>query len=96
MKGYELKKHEDYPIISGKETIGKIPARKKLDFEDVRAMTNIDAENDVVKKGEMIRDFILKHVPALKDTGIADMEYIDIFNDYAETQLKENEEKLGE
>jgi len=64
------------------ETTYSIPSLKSLSFEDAKAMTKIDDEEDIVKKGKLIRDFILKYAPGLKDKELCDMEYFEIFNAY--------------
>ena len=92
---FVLKKRKDFifALEDDPETVYTLPALKSFSFEDAKEMARIDDEEDIMKKGEMIRDFILRLVPDLKKQDISDMEYIEIFNAYA---MSEGRENLGE
>lgn len=85
MADFKLKKRVDFTFAleGDEETVYTLPSIQSLSFEAAKAMASIDEEADLVKKGGMIRDFILKSVPALGDKGLGDMEYLEIFNAYA-------------
>lgn len=95
MADFTLKRRKDF-VFSLEDDPGKtytLPALKSLSFEDAQIMTRIDEEKDLVKKGNLIRDFILKYAPDLEDADLGGMEYFEIFNAYG---LNEGKEALGE
>lgn len=59
----------------------EIPALSSLSFEDARILTEADKEQDLVQRGKIIREFILKFAPDLK--SLSDMEFFEIYNAYA-------------
>ena len=95
MADFKLKKRIDFTFaLEGEEeTVYTLPSLKSLSFEAAKEMASIDDEKDLVKKGEMIRDFIQQSVPALAEKDLGDMEYLEIFNAYA---MHEGEGNLGE
>lgn len=95
MADFTLKRRKDF-CFSLEEEPNKVyvlPALKSLSFEDAQAMTKIDEESDIVKKGNLVRDFILKYAPELEDKNLGGMEFFEIFNAYG---LNEGKETLGE
>ena len=95
MADFKLKRRIDFTFaLEGDEgNVYTLPSLKSLSFEAAQAMSRIDDEDDLVKKGGMIRDFILANVPGLADKGLGDMEYLEIFNAYVR---HEGETALGE
>ena len=71
----------------------ELPPLSALSFEEADLMTRLSDEKKITKQGPMVRDFILRHVPALKDLNLGDMVYYDIFNRYG---LSQGKDKLGE
>ena len=90
-----LKKRQDFlfALEDHEDKVYHLPALKSLGFEEAKKLVAIDDEKDLIKKGESIRDFMNGMVPDLKDAGISDMEYLEIFNAYA---MSEGREALGE
>lgn len=82
-----------FALAEEPEKVYTLQSLKKLSFPEAKHMAEIDEETDLLKKGEMIRDFIFERVPELKDKGLSDMEMLEIFNAYA---LHEGTENLGE
>ena len=82
---FVLKKHRDFvfALEEEPEKTYTIPALRSLDFEEIQALTKIDDEKSLTKKGNLIRDFILRHAPELKDKNLAGMQFFDIYNAYA-------------
>ena len=95
MADFTLKKRKAFvfALEDNPEQTYTLPSLKNLSFEDAQTMTKIDEEKNIVKKGNLIRGFILKYAPALADKNISDMEYFEIFNAYG---LNEGREELGE
>lgn len=95
MADFVLKKRKDFvfALEDDPEKLYHLPALRSLSFEDAQAMTKIDDEKSIVKKGNLIRGFILKYAPELADKGISDMEYFEIFNAYG---LDAGRSELGE
>lgn len=93
---YTLKKKTKFYFALEEDTDETyfLPSYGELSFEDASTMTKIDEEKNVVKRGEKIRDFILKYNPGLKDKDIGDMEYFEIFNAYGAQQGEA--QQLGE
>ena len=95
MADFTLKKRKAFvfALEDDPEVSYTLPALKSLSFEDAQTMTKIDEEKNIVKKGNLIRGFILKYAPELSSTGLGDMEYFEIFNAYG---LNEGKGDLGE
>jgi len=95
MADFTLKKRKDFTFAleDNPEETYTLPALKSLSFEDAQTMTKIDDEKNIVKKGNLIRGFILKYAPELADKGISDMEFFEIFNAYG---LAAGRSELGE
>jgi len=94
MADFVLKKHKDFVFALEEEPdkLYTIPALRSLDLEEIQALTKIDDEKNLVKKGNLLRDFILRHAPDLKDKNLAGMQFFDIYNAYALSNGKD----LGE
>lgn len=60
-----------------------IPALSNLSFADVALLSKADKETDIVKRGKIVREFILTFAPDLE--GLSDMEFFEIYNAYAQT-----------
>lgn len=95
MADFTLKRHKDFifALEDNPEKTYTLPALRSLSFEDAQAMTKIDEEDDIVKKGNLIRNFILKHAPELEDMNLGGMEFFEIFNAYG---LSAGKDSLGE
>jgi hypothetical protein len=95
MADFTLKRRKDFyfSLEDDPDKVYVLPALKSLSFEDAQAMTKIDDEQDLVKKGNLVRDFILKYAPELEDKDLGGMEYFEIFNAYG---LNEGKEAMGE
>ena len=95
MADFVLKKRKDFTFAleDTPEKTFTIPALKSLSLEDAELMTKIDDEKKVTKKGTMIREFICRFAPELKEMNIGGMEWFEIFNAYA---LSQGGQDLGE
>lgn len=95
MADFVLKKQKDFTFAleENPETAYTIPALRSLSLEDAELMTKINDEKSVAKKGKMIREFICRYAPELKDMDVGGMGWFDIFNAYA---LSQGERELGE
>lgn len=82
-----------FALEGSTDTVYTLPALSQLSFEEAATMRKIDKAEDLEERGKLVKDFILKHAPGLKDADIGDMEYFAIFNSYA---LSEGKAKLGE
>ena len=82
-----------FALAEEPEKVYELKSLKTLSFQEAKHMADIDEENDLMKKGEMIRDFILERVPELKSKDLSDMEMLEIFNAYA---MHEGTQSLGE
>lgn len=92
---FTLKKREDFTFALENEpdVIYTLPALKGFSFEEAQEMSKIDDEENLVKKGAMIRAFILRYAPQLEEKDLSDMEYLEIFNAFA---MSEGRKELGE
>ena len=92
---FTLKKRKDwsFALEDDPEKTYTLPALKSLSFEDAQLMTKIDDEKSIVKKGNLIKEFILKYAPELKGKTLGDMEFFEIFIAYG---LNEGKAELGE
>lgn len=70
-----------------------LPSVSSLGFEDAQLLVKIDETKDIVKRGNMIRDFILKYVPELKEKNLGGMEYFELYSAYG---MNEGKAKMGE
>jgi hypothetical protein len=95
MADFVLKKRRTFvfALEDDPEKTYTLPALKSLSFEDAQLMTKIDDEKSIVKKGNLIKEFILKYAPELKGKTLGDMEFFEIFNAYG---LNEGKAELGE
>lgn len=95
MADFIVRKRRDFVfgIEAAPDQTFTLPALSGLGFEDAKQLTQINEEKDIVKKGRLVEDFLLKHVPALKDMGLSGMEYFEIYNAYG---LAMGRNKLGE
>ena len=95
MADFTLKRRKDFQFSLEDEPdkIYTLPALKSLSFEDAQAMAKIDDEEDLVKKGNLVRAFILKYAPELEEKNLGGMEFFEILNAYG---LNEGRENLGE
>lgn len=94
MANYIIRKRTDFTFaLDGADTVYTLPALSRLSFAEAELMQKINQAEDLEKRGKLVKDFILKHAPELKDADIGDMEYFSIFNEYA---LSEGRAKLGE
>ena len=95
MADFVLTKRRDFvfALEDSPEKTYTIPAVSRLSFEDAQTLVKIDEQKDIVKRGNMIRDFILKHIPELADKGLSGMEYFELYRAYG---LNEDRDKVGE
>lgn len=95
MADYILEKRKafEFALEDAPEKTYSIPALKSLSFEDAQHLTKIDDEKNIVKRGRMIRDFILKFAPDLETMDLGDMEYFGIYNAYGASF---NKTEMGE
>ena len=70
-----------------------LPALSRLGFDDAKLISQINDEDDIVKRGKLIQDFVLKYAPGLKSVDVSGMEFFEIFNAYS---LAMGRNKLGE
>lgn len=85
MADFVLKKHKEFvfALEEDPEVTYFIPALRSLDLEEIQTLSKIDDEKNLTKKGNLVKEFILRHAPDLKDKGLAGMQYFDIYNAYA-------------
>ena len=75
------------------DVVYTLPALRSFSFDEAQEMKKIDDERNIVKKGGMIRAFVLRYAPELEKKKISDMEYLEIFNAFA---MSEGRNELGE
>lgn len=94
MADFVLKKRRyfEFALEEDTEKIYRIPVLKSLELEEIQNLTEIDDEKDLTKKGNLIREFVFRYAPELKEKNLAGMQFFDIFNAYATNNGKE----LGE
>lgn len=95
MADFIVRKRRDFvfAVEAAPEQTFTLPALSSLGFEEAKLLTQINEETDIVKKGGLVKEFLLKHAPALKDMGLSGMEYFEIYNAYG---LAMGRNKLGE
>lgn len=95
MADFIIRKRRDFvfALEDAQEQTFTLPALSSLGFEEAKLLTQINEEKDIVKKGGLIEEFLLKQAPALKDMGLSGMEYFEIYNAYG---LAMGRNKLGE
>ena len=81
----------EFALESEPEKVYTLPPMDRLSFEEAKLMKKIGEESDIVKQGNLIKGFILAHVPELK--GLSDMQFYAIFNAYG---LSEGKNDMGE
>ena len=95
MADFIVRKRRDFvfAVEDAPDQTFTLPAISSLGFEDVKLVTKANEEEDIVKRGELIQEFILKYAPGLEDLGLGGMEYFEIYNAYG---LAMGRNKLGE
>lgn len=95
MADFIMRKRRDFvfALEDAPEQTFTLPAMTSLGFEEAKLLTQIGEEKDIVRKGGLVKEFLLKHAPTLKDMGLSDMEYFEIYNAYG---LAMGRNKLGE
>lgn len=95
MADFIVKKRRDFvfAVETAPDQTFTLPASSALEFEDAKLMAAAAAEDDIVKRGEIIKAFVLKYAPGLKQIGLSGMEYFEIYNAYA---LAMGRDRLGE
>ena len=95
MADFIVRKRRDFvfALEDAQEQTFTLPALSSLGFEEAKLLTQINEETDIVKRGELIQEFILKYAPGLADLGLGGMEYFEIYNAYG---LAMGRDKLGE
>ena len=81
-----------FAIEDAPEQTFTLPALSRLDFEDAKTIAQINDESDIVKRGKLVENFVLKHAPGLKGL-VTGMEFFEIFNAYS---LAMGRKQLGE
>lgn len=91
MANFILRKREDFTFAleDAPDVIYTLPAASNLGFEEAQLMANFGDESTIVKQGEMVKTFILKHAPELEKKNLGDMEYYAILNAYIEHNQKQ-------
>lgn len=87
-------KIEGYPE-EGAEKVFTIPAPSQLSFEDVEKIRKLAETEDVRKHGAAMKSFLLSHCPELEKAINGEMEYMNIFNAYADA-TKNDASESGE
>lgn len=84
MATFTLKKKVDFEFALEEEPkkVYRIPNVSKLSFAEAQLMASFGDQDTIVKQGTMVKDFILKYAPELKDKDLGDMEYYAIFGAY--------------
>lgn len=95
MADFIVRKRRDFvfAVEDAPEKTFTLPAISSLGFEDVKLVTKANEEEDIVKRGKLIQEFILKYAPGLADLGLGGMEYFEIYNAYG---LAMGRKQLGE
>lgn len=95
MADFIVRKRNDFvfAIEDAPEQTFTLPALSRLDFEDAKTLSQINEESDVVKRGKLVQNFVLKFAPGLKDLGVGGLEFFEIFNAYS---LSMGRSQLGE
>lgn len=95
MADFIVRKRRDFvfAVEDAPDQTFTLPAISSLGFEDVKLVTKANEEEDIVKRGELIQEFILKYAPGLEDLGLGGMEYFEIYNAYG---LAMGRNRLGE
>lgn len=84
MADFILSKRSDFvfAIEDAPEQTFTLPALSRIGFEDAALITQINAEDDIVKRGRLIEKFLLQYAPGLKGV-VSGMEFFEIFNAYS-------------
>ena len=92
---FTLKKRQrfQFALEDDPDKVYSLPPLSSLSFEDAQLMSQLGDETTIITQGEKIKNFILSKCPELKNKGLEDMEYYEIFNAYG---LSEGKGKLGE
>lgn len=95
MTDFIVKKRRDFvfALEDAPDKTFTLPALSSLGFDDVALVTQANEEKDIVKRGALIQEFILKYAPGLADLGLGGMEYFEIYNAYG---LAMGKKQLGE
>ena len=95
MADFIVRKRRDFvfAVEDAPDQTFTLPAISSLGFEDVKLVTKANEEEDIVKRGQLIKEFILKYAPGLEDLGLGGMEYFEIYNAYG---LAMGKNQLGE
>lgn len=85
MADFIVRKRNDFvfAIEDAPEQTFTLPALSRLDFEDAKVLAQINDEGDIVKRGRLVENFVLKFAPGLKDLGVSGLEFFEIFNAYS-------------
>ena len=91
---FTLQAHRSFVFnIEGDATEYKIPAFGSLSFDEVSEVAYAQRLTNLKEQGTAAKAFVLRYVPELEGLGLGDVDYLLIFNAYAESQQKA---KLGE
>ena len=92
---FTLKKRRDwcFALEDDPKKVYTLPALSGLSYAEAERMKQIGSMTEITEQGPLIKEFILTYAPDLKDKGLGDMEFYEIFNAYG---LSEGKEKLGE
>ena len=95
MADFIVRKRRDFvfALEDAPEQTFTLPALSSLGFEDAKLIVQVNEEKDIVRRGEIIRDFVLKYAPGLKDLQLGGMEYFEIYNAY---RLAMGRNQMGE
>ena len=72
MADFIVRKRRDFvfAVEDAPEKTFTLPAISSLGFEDVKLVTKANEEEDIVKRGKLIQEFILKYAPGLAELGL--------------------------
>ncbi len=82
-----------FAIEDAPEQTFTLPALSSLGFEDAKLLTQINEAEDIIEKGKLVEEFLLKFAPGLKKLGLSGMEMFEIYNAYG---LAMGKNQLGE
>ena len=85
MADFIVRKRRDFvfAVEDAPDKTFTLPALSSLGFEDAKLIVRVNEEEDIVKRGKLIEEFVLKFAPGLKDLGVSGMEYFEIYNAYS-------------
>lgn len=95
MADFIMRKRKDFvfAVEDAPDQTFTLPALSHLGFEDAKLLTQINETEDIVEKGKLVEQFVLKFAPGLKALHLSGMEIFEIYNAYG---LAMGKNQLGE